>query len=125
MIKGENLKKKFIRYENKKIKKEFYADNGITFEANDGKIIGILGPNGAGKTTLLRMIALMIGVTGTSLLSIITFINYVVVFTDTSAGKIDWLNITLMVVPTIIYISIVLTYIIKQYKSEKILFSKE
>ena len=118
------LKKKFIRYENKKIKKEIYADNGITFEANDGKIIGILGTNGAGKTTLLRMIAL-IGVTGTSLLSIITFINYVVIFTDTSAGKIDWLNITLMVVPTIIYISIVLTYIIKQYKSEKILFSKE
>ncbi len=119
------LKKKFIRYENKKIKKEIYADNGITFEANDGKIIGILGTNGAGKTTLFRMIALMIGVTGTSLLSIITFINYVVIFTDTSAGKIDWLNITLMVVPTIIYISIVLTYIIKQYKSEKILFSKE
>lgn len=119
------LKKKFIRYENKKIKKEIYADNGITFEANDGKIIGILGTNGAGKTTLLRMIALMIGVTGTSLLYIITFINYVVIFTDTSAGKIDWLNITLMVVPTIIYISIVLTYIIKQYKSEKILFSKE
>lgn len=57
MIKVENLKKKFIRYENKKIKKEFYADNGITFEANDGEIIGILGPNGAGKTTLLRMIA--------------------------------------------------------------------
>ena len=44
MIKVENLKKKFIRYENKKIKKEFYADNGITFEANDGEIIGILGP---------------------------------------------------------------------------------
>lgn len=71
------------------------------------------------------MIAFMIGVTGTPLLSIIPFINYVVVFTDTSAGNVDWLNIALMVVSTIIYISIVLTYIIKQYKSEKILFSKE
>ena len=71
------------------------------------------------------MIAFMIGVTGTPLLSIIPFINYTVVFTDTSAGKVDWLNIALMVVSTIIYISIVLTYIIKQYKSEKILFSKE
>lgn len=71
------------------------------------------------------MIAFMIGVTGTPLLSIIPFINYVVVFTDTSAGNIDWLNIALMVISTIIYISIVLTYIIKQYKSEKILFSKE
>jgi len=71
------------------------------------------------------MIAFMIGVTGTPLLSIIPFINYVVVFTDTSAGNVDWLNIALMIVSTIIYISIVLTYIIKQYKSEKILFSKE
>ncbi len=71
------------------------------------------------------MIAFMIGVTGTPLLSIIPFINYTVVFTDTSAGNVDWLNIALMVVSTIIYISIVLTYIIKQYKSEKILFSKE
>ena len=71
------------------------------------------------------MIAFMIDVTGTPLLSIIPFINYTVVFTDTSAGNVDWLNIALMVVSTIIYISIVLTYIIKQYKSEKILFSKE
>ena len=57
MIKVENLTKKFVRYSNKKDKEEFYADKGISFEANDGEIIGILGPNGAGKTTLLRMIA--------------------------------------------------------------------
>ena len=57
MIKVDNLKKKFIKYKNKKEKEEFYADNGITFEANEGEIIGILGPNRAGKTTLLRMIA--------------------------------------------------------------------
>ena len=71
------------------------------------------------------MIAFMIGTIGTPLLSVIPFINYTVVFTDTSAGNVDWLNIALMVISTIIYISIVLTYIIKQYKSEKILFSKE
>lgn len=57
MIKADNLKKQFIRYKNKKEKELFYADNGISFEANDGEIIGILGPNGAGKTTLLRMMA--------------------------------------------------------------------
>ena len=51
--------------------------------------IFLTGYMGAGKTTLLRMIALMIGLTGTSLLSIIPFINYVVIFTDTSAGNID------------------------------------
>ena len=57
MIQVKNIKKKFVRYKNKKEKVEFYADNGISFEAKEGEIIGILGPNGAGKTTLLRMIA--------------------------------------------------------------------
>lgn len=46
-----------MKYKNKKEKEEFYADNKITFQANDGEILGILGPNGAGKTTLLRMLA--------------------------------------------------------------------
>ena len=57
MISVEHITKKFVRNKNKKEKEEFYADNNITFEANDGEIVGILGPNGAGKTTLLRMIA--------------------------------------------------------------------
>lgn len=56
MIKLENIKKRFIKNLKKK-NEEFYAVNGITFEAEPGKVIGILGPNGAGKTTLLRMIA--------------------------------------------------------------------
>lgn len=57
MLKVNNLKKKFIKYDSNKEKIEFYADKGISFNAKDGQIIGILGPNGAGKTTLLRMIA--------------------------------------------------------------------
>lgn len=57
MIRVENIKKKFIKTNNKKEKQEFLAVNGISFNANDNEIIGILGPNGAGKTTLLRMIA--------------------------------------------------------------------
>ena len=57
MIRVDNVKKTFVRYKSKKGKEIFYANNGISFEANDGEIIGILGPNGAGKTTLLRMIA--------------------------------------------------------------------
>lgn len=57
MLRVKNLKKKFTRYNSKKQKEEFYADNGITLNASEGEIVGILGPNGAGKTTLLRMIA--------------------------------------------------------------------
>ncbi|MCI8588744.1 MAG: ABC transporter ATP-binding protein [Bacilli bacterium] len=57
MLKIKGLKKKFIRCNAKKQKEEFYADNGISFSAEEGQIVGILGPNGAGKTTLLRMIA--------------------------------------------------------------------
>lgn len=57
MLKVKNVKKKFVKYNAKKKKEEFYANNGISFEAKEGQIIGVLGPNGAGKTTLLRMIA--------------------------------------------------------------------
>ena len=70
------------------------------------------------------MIAFMVEVTGTPLISIIPFLNYTVIFTDINNGNIDILNIALMLISTIVYISIVLTYIIKQYKSEKVLFSR-
>ena len=68
------------------------------------------------------MIAFMMGTVGSPILSIIPFINFTVIFTDISNGKIDLLNIVLMAMSTIIYITIVLKVIIKQYKSEKILF---
>lgn len=70
------------------------------------------------------MIAFMVDVTGTPLISIIPFLNYTVIFTDINNGNINILNIALMIISTIIYISTVLAYIIKQYKSEKVLFSK-
>ena len=57
MIQVKNVTKKFTKWNEKKQKEEFYADENISFEAHDGEIVGILGPNGAGKSTLLRMIA--------------------------------------------------------------------
>ncbi len=57
MLQAKDLKKKFVKINDKKERQEFYADNGISFKANKGEVVGILGPNGAGKTTLLRMIA--------------------------------------------------------------------
>ena len=70
------------------------------------------------------MIAFMIGVTTTPILSIVPFLNFTLIFTDINNGNIDVLNISLMAISTIIYITAVLAYIIKQYKSEKVLFAK-
>ena len=36
------------------------ALDDITFEANEGEILGVIGPNGSGKTTLLRCINLVL-----------------------------------------------------------------
>ena len=70
------------------------------------------------------MIAFMMGITTTPILSIVPFINFTLIFTDINNGTIDLLNIALMVISTIVYIILVFAYIIKQYKSEKVLFAK-
>ena len=70
------------------------------------------------------MIAFMMGITSTPILSIVPFLNFTLIFTDINNGTIDLLNIGLMAISTIVYISLVLAYIIKQYKSEKVLFAK-
>ena len=57
MIQIKDVTKKFTKWNAKKERIEFFADQNISFEVKDGEIVGILGPNGAGKTTLLRMIA--------------------------------------------------------------------
>ena len=56
MIKIKNISKEFNKIIDKKQVK-FYADKNISFDVQDGEILGLLGPNGAGKTTLLRIIA--------------------------------------------------------------------
>ena len=70
------------------------------------------------------MIAFMMGITTTPILSIVPFLNFTLIFTDINNGTINLLNIGLMTISTIIYISLVFAHIIKQYKSEKVLFAK-
>lgn len=70
------------------------------------------------------MIAFMMGITTTPILSIVPFLNFTLMFTDINNGTINLLNIGLMAISTIIYISLVFAHIIKQYKSEKVLFVK-
>ncbi len=70
------------------------------------------------------MIAYMTNLENSFIASLIPFLNYTLVFNDMTNGNINILNIIMMFVSTIIIIAIVLYIIIKQYKSEKILFSK-
>lgn len=69
------------------------------------------------------MIAFMANIKTTAFISIIPFLNYVQIFNDVNSGNINYLHIFLMFATTLIYISIVLFYIIKQYRNEKILFA--
>ena len=68
------------------------------------------------------MIAFMVGIPTTITYSIIPFLNFSMIFNDVSAGNMNIINILLMIISTIIYIGIVIWYIIKEYKSEKVLF---
>lgn len=70
------------------------------------------------------MIAFLIDIKSSTLLSTIPFLNYILLFKDIVAGKINYINILLMVLSTIFIIMVVLYIIIKQYKSEKVLFTK-
>lgn len=68
------------------------------------------------------MIAFFLNVKSSIYLSMIPFINYTLLFDDVTKGSFDMLNIVLMFVSTFIIIILMLGIIIKQYKSEKVLF---
>ncbi len=69
------------------------------------------------------MIAFMINIQTTNALALVPFINFTLIFTDITNGNIDYLNIFLMLLSTIVIIAVILSIIIKQYKSEKVLFN--
>ena len=52
----------------------------------------------------------------------IPFINYTLLFDDVTKGSFSTFNIMLMFLSTFIIIVLMLSIIIKQYKSEKVLF---
>jgi len=68
------------------------------------------------------MVAYMMNVNTTFVLSLIPFLNYTLIFNDMTNGIMSIGNIIAMFVSTIVIIVIVLYVIIKQYKSEKVLF---
>lgn len=69
------------------------------------------------------MIAFMIELKTTIVWALVPFMNYSLIFTDIVAGNANYLHIALMMLSTIVIIVAVLMLIIRQYKSEKILFS--
>jgi len=69
------------------------------------------------------MIAFMIGVKTTNTLALVPFLNFSLVLNDAAVGVINWGQIFLVVLSTIVYISIIIWYIVRQYKSEKVLFA--
>ena len=69
------------------------------------------------------MICSMISVKTTLGLALVPFLNTALIFNDATTGIFNITNIAAAFVSSIIYIAIVLYVIIKQYKSEKVLFS--
>lgn len=70
------------------------------------------------------MIAFLIDIKSSAFLSTIPFLNYILIFKDIVVGKINYMNILLMFLSTVFIIIVVLNIIIRQYKSEKVLFTK-
>ena len=68
------------------------------------------------------MIAFMIDIQSSALLSLIPFINFTLLFEDITAGTASIANLLLMILSTVVIIAVILKVIIKQYKSENILF---
>ena len=68
------------------------------------------------------MIAFMIGMPMNNILAFVPFLNISMIFTDIDNGIFNGIHIALMFISMLIYIVIILYIIIKQYKSEKVLF---
>ena len=69
------------------------------------------------------MICSMISVKTTLMLALVPFLNTALIFNDATGGIFNIVNIAAAFISSIVYIAIVLYIIIKQYKSEKVLFS--
>ncbi len=73
--------------------------------------------------TMIPMFLDMFGITMTPILSLIPVLNHMFLIKDVFLGNINYINILVMFISTLIFTYLLLRHISKQYKSEKILFS--
>ena len=69
------------------------------------------------------MIADMANLKTTNWVALIPFINHIQIFNDVNGGNINVIQIILMVISILVFVGLVLAFIIREYKSERILFS--
>lgn len=72
---------------------------------------------------VIPMFVSMMNISITSSAYIIPIFNYVQILMQLFAGSLNITNLLLMTISTIIYIILIITYIIKAYNSEKVLFT--
>lgn len=73
--------------------------------------------------SIIPMFINILGIEMTPLLSAVPIINHTLLLNDIFNGNINYLNILIMFISTIGCVIFVIYYIVRQYKSEKILFS--
>lgn len=69
-------------------------------------------------------VAFMVDLKTTTLLSFVPFLNFTLLFTDITSRNVNFVHIIGMFISTVLVIVIVLSIIIRQYKSEKVLFNQ-
>ena len=69
------------------------------------------------------LIAFMLNMNNSLALSLIPFLNFSLIIKDVTSNNLNYLYLITMFISTLIFIILVISYIIKQYKSEKVLFS--
>lgn len=74
--------------------------------------------------TIIPMMISFIGIDTTNTYYLIPIANYVQLLMDIFSKKFNYINIIIVFISTIIYVTIVIYYIIKQYKNEKVLFGE-
>lgn len=74
--------------------------------------------------TIIPMMVSLIGIKINTIYYLIPIANYVQLLLDIFSKKFNYLNIFIVLLSSIIYVIIVISYIIAQYKSEKVLFGE-